>query len=187
MSDSLSSCVAWQFGCVTLFRDQCGYVLGYAFRMRRYLALAFVVMSACARENALPQSVPVRDAEATIPSAMPAVTPSASVTTSSSASKPMKSLHEQVGQSVEVLGRISDTPWQHMMGSVPGKPHALYFDLAAGGAQTVLYSADLIRCKGDVLVKGTVIEVSGAGKRDPARKEPLHREFHIDVTSWECR
>ena len=88
---------------------------------------------------------------------------------------------------ITLRGRVSETPWQHMMTSVAGKSDA-YFDLAGGKEQTVVYWKDPPTCAGDVIVSGKVLEVSGPAKAGgPERKiyEP-HRELHVDVEDARC-
>ena len=91
------------------------------------------------------------------------------------------------GKAVVVRGRVSDTPWQHLMGHVEGK-QAVYFDLEDGG-QTVVYVAIPIECPGAVQVEGEVLEVRGAAKRPggPETKvDDSYAERHIDVRDHRC-
>src|SRR5262245_56071183 len=72
------------------------------------------------------------------------------------------------GSHVELRGRISDTPWAHMMTNVDGKQPA-YFD-HDGDRQTVIYWSSPPRCPnhGDIVIAGTVIEARGESKRRPS-------------------
>jgi hypothetical protein len=87
------------------------------------------------------------------------------------------------GQKVQVEGRISDTPWQHLINIPEAHPEIAYFDLA-GGAQIVVYSREKIPCLERSLIKGTVIEIKGESKR-PGSKDEV-REYQIVVDAWEC-
>jgi hypothetical protein len=87
-----------------------------------------------------------------------------------------------VGKSVSVVGKISDTPWQHLIGYFPGYSRDYYFDV--GKDQIVIYSKTAIDCTGKVKVYGKVVEVKGKSK-DP-RKDEVYREYHITVDKAEC-
>jgi hypothetical protein len=87
-----------------------------------------------------------------------------------------------------VRGRVSKTPWQHMITGVPGKTSA-YFDLDGGKGQTVVYWKNAPACAGDIEVTGTVLEVRGASKRPGERESKADesvRELQLDVTSTRC-
>ncbi len=91
------------------------------------------------------------------------------------------------GKPVIARGRVSDTPWQHLIGNVPGKQPD-YFDLEAGG-QTVVYTAKPLRCPGLVEVVGKVKEVRGSSKRPggkPTKVDDSYGELHIDVERHRC-
>jgi hypothetical protein len=91
------------------------------------------------------------------------------------------------GEPVVARGRISNTPWQHLIGHVAGK-QADYFDLEDGG-QTVVYLAKPISCPGLVEVAGTVKEVRGSSKRPggpDTKVDDSYGELHIDVDSHRC-
>ena len=88
------------------------------------------------------------------------------------------------GVEVTAVGRVSDMPWQHVMGAVPGKT-AEYFDLAPDD-QTVIYVAGKLECSGQLEVEGRVKEVSAGSKR-PSKTGPQRiTEMHIDVTRHRC-
>jgi len=84
---------------------------------------------------------------------------------------------------VRARGRVSKTPWQHIVGSVAGK-RSEYFDLSGGG-QTVVYTAKPLACPGTVEVDATVIEIGGESKR-PGKAGEGYRELHLDVHSHVC-
>ncbi len=91
------------------------------------------------------------------------------------------------GKAIVARGRVSNTPWQHLVGDVPGKSPE-YFDLEEGG-QTVVYLPKPITCPGLVDVEGTVKEVRGTPKRPggPETKvDDSYGELHIDVTAHRC-
>lgn len=91
------------------------------------------------------------------------------------------------GASVNVTarGKISKTPWQHLMGSVPGKTSA-YFDLEDGG-QTVVYWKEAPKCAGLIEVTGKELIVRGGSKRPGApSKGDEFVEHHIDVMLVKC-
>ena len=89
------------------------------------------------------------------------------------------------GTQVTLRGRISDTPWAHMMTSVPGKQPA-YFD--RGDRQTVVYWATAPTCPADIEITGTVIEARGPSKKRPSSAEPVEEfvERSIDVDTTRC-
>jgi hypothetical protein len=94
----------------------------------------------------------------------------------------------QPGAPITLRGRVSETPWQHMMGGVSGKSDA-YFDLAGGKEQTVVYWKSPPTCTGDVVVTGAVLEVKGASKRPrggDTKAEESYRELHVDVEQARC-
>jgi hypothetical protein len=92
-------------------------------------------------------------------------------------------ISKYVGKKVCVKGTVSRTPWQHMIGIQEGYPFSEYFDI--GDYQIVIYSREPVRCKGEVLVYGSVVLIEGQTK-DPARKEAA-TEYHLRVDRWECQ
>ncbi|HMR07540.1 MAG TPA: hypothetical protein PKA88_17280 [Polyangiaceae bacterium] len=93
----------------------------------------------------------------------------------------------RVGMTLSAVGSISDKPWQHVMGVVPGK-RAEYFDLSSE-MQTVIYVAGPVECSGQIEVEGTVMEVTAPSKRPgklPSKSDGEHRELHLDVSSFRC-
>jgi hypothetical protein len=92
-------------------------------------------------------------------------------------------LHDYVDKKVCLQGRVSQTPWQHMIASLEGYPYDEYFDV--GDYQIVIYLKSRIDCPGPVRVYGRVVMVEGAGKRPQPGDEP-YREYHLAVDTWEC-
>ena len=85
---------------------------------------------------------------------------------------------------VEIEGRISRLPWQHIIGAPEGYREMYYFDLE-GGAQIVIYAKTPIACEGPLTVWGRVIEIEGQSKRPDTKAQVS--EYHIAVDRWECR
>ena len=73
-------------------------------------------------------------------------------------------LHKFVDQIVELEGKISDLPWQHLIDFSDSYPIIHYFDLDSGD-QVVIYSQRLIECKKKMKLSGKVIKVVGKSKR----------------------
>ncbi len=91
-------------------------------------------------------------------------------------------LFGHVDQEVVVEGSVSAVPWQHMIGSVPGK-EPQYFDLEHGG-QIVVYVAREFSCQGPTRLTGKVIAIEGGGKGHKSAER--FTEQQLDVASWEC-
>ncbi len=99
---------------------------------------------------------------------------------------PMLHLSGFVDQHVELAGKKSRVPWQHLMGFVPGKT-AEYFDPEDGGNQIVVHVAGGLESEGPCVLWGKVLEVRGASKR-PKRKgdkgtkvDDSYVEYALDV------
>jgi hypothetical protein len=91
-------------------------------------------------------------------------------------------LSARVGERVVLAGRVSQTPWQHMIrGDL--KKQSAYIDLERGG-QIVAYAEGSISCPGTVVLTGTVLLTEGSSKR-PGSKE-VGSEVQLDVESWQC-
>ncbi|MBN2353744.1 MAG: hypothetical protein JXD23_14320 [Spirochaetales bacterium] len=88
------------------------------------------------------------------------------------------------GRKVEIAGRISDTPWQHLIGNPDGFPYSYYFDVE--DFQIVVYSKSPIACPGPLLVRGTVVKVQGSSKRSDTKADASWVEYHLAADSWEC-
>jgi hypothetical protein len=91
-------------------------------------------------------------------------------------------LSDQIGQAVVLEGKVSQTPWQHMIQDLPKKV-ITYFDLD-GGNQIVVYTTEEIPCPGRVRLEGRVILTEGNSKR-PGSKE-RYSEVQLDVARWSC-
>ena len=89
------------------------------------------------------------------------------------------------GRKVELSGRVSETPWQHLMANPEGYGLSYYFDV--GDFQIVVYSKSPIECPGVILVRGTVIKVQGSSKRPGTKADESFVEYHVTADSWECR
>lgn len=116
----------------------------------------------------------------------PAVSAIASATASATAPAPASAW--EPGQVVVARGRVSTTPWQHVMSGVAGKKSA-YLDLEGGKRQTVIYWVEPPKCSAEVEVTGRVLEVRGDSKRpggQPTKSDDTWRELHIDVDSARC-
>lgn len=87
---------------------------------------------------------------------------------------------------VKLLGRVSKTPWQHMVRGVPGK-QMVYIDFADSEYQVVAHFDREPTCAGDVEIDGVVGELRGPGKVSPGAASNEHVEYDVDVTSWTCR
>jgi hypothetical protein len=96
---------------------------------------------------------------------------------------PQDDLGAKVGQKVVIEGRLSKTPWQHMIRWPEGYGEIAYFDFELG-RQTVLYAKAPVDCPGFLMVWGTVVEVRGESKR-PGSDAPAV-EYHILVEKIEC-
>jgi hypothetical protein len=88
-----------------------------------------------------------------------------------------------VDKKVSLVGKISNTPWQHMIASVKEYPYSEYFDV--GDFQIVVYARQPMKCGGNVRVFGRVLEVSGRGKR-PEPGDEVYTEYHLLVDRWQC-
>ncbi len=87
-------------------------------------------------------------------------------------------LSSHVDQRVRVRGRVSRVPWQHMTAMVPDT-ESEYFDLE-DQRQIMVYTRVAIDSDALVELTGTVIAVTGAGKRSRP-DELLHTEHSLIV------
>lgn len=95
--------------------------------------------------------------------------------------RPMN-LSDHEGEVVEVEGRISENPWQHLI-DARRAASALYFDLDDGD-QIVAYAPEPQSCPGRLRLTGVVIRVEGRSKR-PGSDE-RYAEHQLEVTKVEC-
>ncbi|MFH0887322.1 MAG: hypothetical protein V1843_04060 [bacterium] len=91
-------------------------------------------------------------------------------------------LQKYEGKKVGLNGKISDKPWQHLIGSFPEYPHIYYFDIDGGG-QTVLYCKEKIDPGTYIMAIGTPVKVTGESK-DP-RSNKAYTEYQILVDRWD--
>lgn len=87
------------------------------------------------------------------------------------------------GSYVDITGKISNTPWQHMVNPPMSHPHAEYMDFDDGG-QVVVYSKEIIDCDGKLTVKGEVIEIEGTSKRPGS--EEVYTELQLVADKVDC-
>ena len=93
-------------------------------------------------------------------------------------------MKRHIGKKVELTGRISDTPWQHLLGNPFGFGDSYYFDV--GYFQIVIYSKTPLACAGEVTVRGTVLKVQGPPKGAGTKVDDTHVEYHLTVDDWVC-
>ncbi len=91
-------------------------------------------------------------------------------------------LKNYVGKKVAVTGVVSNVIWQHLMAPPKTHPVENYFDIEK--FQIVVYTKEKISCEGKVKVKGTVMELRGAGKG--SKVDETYTEYHIVVDKWKC-
>lgn len=98
--------------------------------------------------------------------------------------QPADDMSKYEGRKVEIAGRLSRTPWQHLMANPEGYGLSYYFDV--GDFQIVLYSKSAIACSGPLAVRGTVIKVRGSSKRPGSKADESYVEYHLAVDDWTC-
>lgn len=95
----------------------------------------------------------------------------------------------KAGERVTIRGRVSKTPWQHMMTGVPGKRDA-YFDLESGNQTVVYWKAPPKDCEGGLIeISGTAMVLVGPGKKPgakPSKADKAWHEFQVDVDTARC-
>jgi hypothetical protein len=89
------------------------------------------------------------------------------------------------GKRIELIGRLSETPWQHLISNPEGYDFSYYFDVAE--SQIVIYTMTPLDCRGRLIVRGTVVKVQGSSKRPGSKADGSYVEFHLAVDQWECR
>ncbi len=72
-------------------------------------------------------------------------------------------LTDYVGKMVQIEGKVSDMPWQHMIDMREDYPYMIYLDWEHD--QTVVYSREPVKCQGALTVQGQVIRLEGQSKR----------------------
>ncbi len=93
-------------------------------------------------------------------------------------------LSKYEGRKVEIAGRVSNTPWQHLIANPEGFAYSAYFDV--GDFQIVVYSKAPIACPGALLARGTVVKVQGSSKRPGSKADESFVEYHLAADSWDC-
>jgi len=96
------------------------------------------------------------------------------------------SLAKNVGNTVTIIGHVSNIMWQHLMTYDKAYPYNAYFDIPDSN-QIVVYSKKPLPESGELAVTGKVIELRGSSKR-PGQKESkvddTYVEYHILADSW---
>ncbi|MCG3226653.1 MAG: hypothetical protein H7645_07025 [Candidatus Heimdallarchaeota archaeon] len=88
-----------------------------------------------------------------------------------------------LGKEITLKGRISETPWQHMIDTSHNFDHIYYLDLE-GGDQIVFYSKEPVVCSSSIKIEGKVIRVVGESKRPGS--DTTFIEYQIVAEKWEC-
>ena len=90
---------------------------------------------------------------------------------------------ENIGKEILLKGKLSNTPWQHMIDASLKHKNIYYLDLE-GGDQIVFYSKTPIDCKNAIRLKGKVIRVVGKSKKPGS--DVTYVEYQIVAEEWEC-
>jgi hypothetical protein len=90
---------------------------------------------------------------------------------------------ENIGKEIILKGKLSDTPWQHMIDTSQKYENIYYLDLE-GGDQIVFYSRNPVECKDEIMIKGKVIRVVGKSKKPGS--DITYIEYQIVAEEWEC-
>jgi hypothetical protein len=103
---------------------------------------------------------------------------------SSCSSQPVPNEKKQlkVGETVELTGKLSNQPWQHMIDIREDYPYISYVDFDDGD-QLVVYTKDLPMCNGEFSFKGTVIQIEGESKRPDSDEKFTEIQIIADETS----
>ena len=91
------------------------------------------------------------------------------------------SLKDYEGKKVELVGKISETPWQHLVGFFHDYPYIEYFDVE--DYQIIIYAKEQIENRSLIRVKGTVIKIEGHSKR-PSKTGDNYNEYHLLVDEY---
>ena len=94
-------------------------------------------------------------------------------------------LEQNVGNKVNIQGKISNVMWQHFTISINEHPFMKYIDVNET-LQIIAYTKEEINCKTNVELTGELIKVGNKGT-DPRYK--IHDEFfefQLVVDSWKC-
>lgn len=97
-------------------------------------------------------------------------------------------LSKCINQTVILQGKISEVPWQHLIGSFKTHPYANYFDYSASQKllQIVIYSKKDIKCTQSLRIKGQVVEIKGHSKR-PSDHPEKYSELGVLILNWSCQ
>ena len=90
---------------------------------------------------------------------------------------------EHLGKEITLKGKISETPWQHMIDTSHNFENIYYLDLE-GGDQIVFYSKEPVICSSVIRIEGKVIRVIGKSKRPGS--DTTFIEYQIVAEKWEC-
>jgi len=96
---------------------------------------------------------------------------------------PNEKLQLKVGETIELSGTLSETPWQHMINIQEAYPYIAYVDFEDGD-QLVVYTKNLPVCYGEVKFKGTVIEIEGESKNPDSDEK--YTEIQITADELTC-
>ena len=86
-------------------------------------------------------------------------------------------MQKHLNENVIVFGKISDEPWQHIVGNFNDYKYSYYFDLK--DIQIVLYSKNVISNNREMKIIGKVVKVCSKSKKLNDGTE--HCEYHILV------
>ncbi len=90
---------------------------------------------------------------------------------------------KNIGKEITLKGKISDTPWQHLIDTSHEYDHIYYLDLD-GGDQIVFYSKEAVICPKEIKIQGKVIRVVGKSKKPGS--DATYIEYQIVAEKWEC-
>jgi hypothetical protein len=93
-----------------------------------------------------------------------------------------RELNELVNQNIIIEGKVSNIPWQHLIGYTKNYPYTCYFDFDK--SQTVIYSKTPIECRDRIKIRGKIIKISGKSKKPGSDED--YSENHIIADDWEC-
>ena len=92
-----------------------------------------------------------------------------------------------VGNEVQISGKIAKEIWQHMTSIVDSYPFMEYFDLDFNiNYQIVIYTRDQISCKNKIEIIGKLIKVEGRSKDPRSKIHDDFFEYQLAVDSWKC-
>ena len=91
---------------------------------------------------------------------------------------------ECLEKTITIEGKVSSTPWQHLIGVFEEFPYSEYFDLD-NQEQIVIYTKKQI-LKRNVRLKltGTIIKLTGRSKRPGSQDTTAYYEYQMLVDNW---